>query len=591
MPKKILWVALTCLIVVGLVLASCGPAEEAEEEGKTVVGTVEEEEEEEEEEVAEGAEMVRDTLGRLMEKPQYGGIITVMRNADPRDFDEAFANTWGTWTLGMTNDPLICVDWSKGPSGTGEADIMKDCYYPSFTEYLKPHLCESFEFPEPGTHVYNIRKGIYFQDKPPVNGREMTAEDVLYSIKRMYEMPGSWVYQAHAPVSYETPDKYTLVLKFPDYNTYDLMRCASITYTVPQEVAEMDDGEGLRNWENACGTGPYMLIDYVIGNSLTFDRNPNYWEFDPFLPDNRLPYADNFKVLIIPDQSTQLAALRTGKIDTLYPIRWEQRESLMETNPELKQRAVTGAGSSWYLPCNVEPYSDINVRRALSMAIDRDVLIDDFYHGEAERLAWVVLPENPEYTPFEDLPADTKESLEYHPDRAQQLLAEAGYPNGFKMELICTSTTADLASLCEAMWEQIGLDVELDVLETAVFTSTLYAHEYTDPIFGGWLGQYIEGNLDYCRTDMPNNHTLVNNPEYDEMAADLLAEFDPDVRLEKATAINLYCLDKSYLVPLPSGSQWIMWQPWLKRYSGEVGMGYCHWWKPLVYAWVDQDMK
>ena len=570
MSKNIMLLVLSCLLSISL-LVSCSPAP-AEEEKVTE---------------QEGEVTVTPDTG----EPQYGGTITVRMTSDPRDFDEAFANSWGCWTLGLTNDPLVTVDWEVGPSGTGEADIMKDCYYPSFSEYIKPHLCESFEFPDPGTHIYHIRKGIHFQNKPPANGREMTAEDVMYSVKRLYEMPGSWVYQAHAPISYETPDKYTLILKFDGYNTYDIMRAASITYTVPREVVELENGEGLRNWENACGTGPYMLTDYVIGNSLSFDRNPDYWEFDPFYPENRLPYSDYFKILIIPDMSTQLASLRTGKIDMLWPVNWEQRESLSSDNPELEQRSVNGAGSMWYLPCNVAPYDDINVRYALSMAIDRDMLINDFYHGEALKLAWVVLPENPEFTPYNDLPQNIQDILEYNPDEAKRLLAEAGYPNGFKMKLTIYPADSDLASLCEAMWEQIGLDVELNVVEPAVFSSTLYAHEYTSPIYGTWLGQYIEGNLDYCKSEMPNNHTLVSNPEYDAMADKLLTTPDPDERLQLATETNLYCLEKSYSIPLPSGARYVMWQPWLKRYSGECGMGYCHYWKPLAYSWVDQDLK
>ena len=238
MSKNIMLLVLSCLLSISL-LVSCSPAP-AEEEKVTE---------------QEGEVTVTPDTG----EPQYGGTITVRMTSDPRDFDEAFANSWGCWTLGLTNDPLVTVDWEVGPSGTGEADIMKDCYYPSFSEYIKPHLCESFEFPDPGTHIYHIRKGIHFQNKPPANGREMTAEDVMYSVKRLYEMPGSWVYQAHAPISYETPDKYTLILKFDGYNTYDIMRAASITYTVPREVVELENGEGLRNWENACGTGPYML--------------------------------------------------------------------------------------------------------------------------------------------------------------------------------------------------------------------------------------------------------------------------------------------------------------------------------------------
>ncbi len=541
-----------------------------------------------------GAEMIVDTLGRTIEKPQYGGTITVRVAADPRDFDEAFMNTWSVWTLGMTNDPLVTVDWTKGPSGTGEADIMKDLYYPSFKQWIGNHLAESFEIPSPGVWIYHLRKGVYFQSKSPVNGREFTSADAAYSIKRMYEKPGSWVYNAHPPLSIETPDKYTLILKYDKYDSYDFMRSVSITYMVAKEVVELNNGEGLRNWKNAVGTGPYILTDYVTGSGLTMMRNPNYWEMDPFIPGNRLPYADMFRVLIIPDPSTYLAALRTGKIDVAPGITYEQQASL-SSNKNLKQRATTGGAFSVYLPNNVAPYSDIKVRYAMSMAIDRDLIINDYFHGAAEKLAWVVLPTNPEFTPFDKLPAKIQEILTYNPSKARALLTEAGYPNGFSMKLTLNTASSvqvqDMCALLKSMWDKVGIATTLDPLENSVYVSTLYAHKYTNPRWGGWLGQYIEGNLDVARTGMPNNHTLVSDPVYDKKCEEILGTMDADKRLELAKSLNLYMLEQSWLIPLPSGNTWVMWQPWIKRYSGEVGMGYCHVFKQYVYAWVDQKLK
>lgn len=602
MKGRTFWLALSCVMVLVLALSACQPSAPTTTDGQgtTVTGKVDQPgtttpTPTQPTPVTPGAETVKDSLGRTVEKPQYGGTITVRVAADPRDFDEGFINSWLTPTLGMTNDPLVTVDWTKGPSGTNEADIMKDLYYPSFKQWIKPHLVESFELPTPGTWVYHLRQGIRFQNKAPVSGREFTSADAAYSINRMYTKPGSWIYKTHPPTSIETPDKYTLILKYDKYDSYDFMRSVSITYMVAKEVVELNNGEGLRNWRNAVGTGPYMLTDYVTGNSITFKANPNYWEEDPFIPGNKLPYTETFKVLIIPDPSTHLAALRTGKIDVAPFVNWEQRQSLMQTNKELKQRAITGGAYSVYLPNNIAPYSDIRVRDAMSMAVDRDLLINDFFHGEAERLAWVVLPTNPEYTPFDKLPQDIKDKLTYNPVKAKQLLADAGYATGFKMKLTYSTAASpqvqDTTALLKSMWEKVGIEVTLDPKESAVFTSTLYAHKYTDPMWGGWLGQYIEGNLDVARTGAPNNHTLVNNPAFDAMATEVQGTLDADKRLELARELNLYMLRQNWLITLPSGNQWVMWQPWLKRYSGEVGMGYCHIWKQYVYAWIDRDLK
>ena len=442
--------------------------------------------------------------------------------------------------------------------------------------------------------IYHLRKGVQFQNKPPVNGREFTSADAAYSINRMYTKPGSWIYNAHPPVSIETPDKYTLKLTYDKYDSYDFIRSVSITYMVAKENIEQNNGEGGRNWKNAVGTGPYLLKDYVVGNSITYEKNPTYWEKDPFIEGNSLPYIDTFKVLIIPDLSTRLAALRSGKIDQYWPLTYEQRQPLLTSNPDLKQRAITGGAYNIYLPNNVAPYNDIRVRDAISEAVNRELIINDFFHGEAIPLAFPALPTNPEFTPFDKLPADIKAKYTFDLANVKKLLSDSGHPNGIQMKLTVNTanpTAMDMAALLKSMWDSAGITTTLVPLENAVFTSTLYAHKYTEPIWGGWVGQYLEGQLDVARTGMPNNHTLVSDPVFDQKAAELLGTFDAATRLERATALNLYMLQQDWMVLLPSPNQWAMWYPWLKRYSGEVGMGYCHIYKQYVYAWLDRDLK
>jgi len=609
MNRKTIWLSVICCIslVLGLIAASCkstntpvtqtntGTTSNTSTAVTSVKTTTKSPTV-----TAAATNTITDSLGRTVEKPQYGGIMTVSMPNDPIDFDEVFANTWQTWTLGLTNSPLIMQDWRVGPSGTGEADIMRDTYYVTFpyptpSSYIMPMLCESWEFPSPGVQIFHLRQGVHFQNKAPVNGREVTSTDVVYSIKRMYETPGTWLYQAHEPIKYETPDKYTVKLTFDSYDSYDSVRSCSITYTVPKEIVDLGGkGEGLRNWKNACGTGPYLFTDYIIGNSLTFTRNPDYFEMDPFIPGNRLPYIDTFNILIIADPSTQLAALRTGKLDQRPSSNYQQHTDLASSDPNLMWRNVNGQGALFYVPNNVKPYSDIKVRSALSMALDRDTIINDFYHKAATKLAWMVLPANVEYTPIDQMPADTKALFTYNPTQAKQLLTEAGYSKGFQMTLTVPSApveNVDLVNLCAVMWQNIGLDVKVEVLESAVYNSKLYAHQYTNPLFGTWLGAYIESGLDAYRTGMGNNHNLVSDPKYDAMCVAELGAFDPAERNKLAKELNLYALSQSWCIPLPSGDLWCAWQPWLKRYSGEEGMGYCHIFHQFTYAWIDQTLK
>ena len=130
-----------------------------------------------------------------------------------------------------------------------------------------------------------------------------------------------------------------------------------------EAVEEFGD---LEDWRNAQGTGPWIATDYVPDSSLTFVRNDNYWEYDPFWPDNKLPYTDGYTVVQIVDVNMQLAALRTGKLDWLNGIDWEDAQELWKTNPEL----LSSKGYNTYTPVidmrtDLEPFSDINFRKAL----------------------------------------------------------------------------------------------------------------------------------------------------------------------------------------------------------------------------------
>ena len=243
MKGKAIWLFFTLALALAVVLSSCQAAQTTTP-GTTVTGTAST--------TTPGTttptttataptttahKMIKDSLGRTIEAPIYGGTLTLAAATDPKDFDEAFANTWLTPTLGETNDPLVTVDWRVGPTGTGEANIMQDTYYPSFTQWIWGHLAESWERPSPAVWIYHLRQGVHFQNKAPVNGREFTSADAAYSINRMYTMPGSWIYNAHPPTAIKTPDKYTLELDYDHYDSYDFIRSVSITYMVAKRTS------------------------------------------------------------------------------------------------------------------------------------------------------------------------------------------------------------------------------------------------------------------------------------------------------------------------------------------------------------------
>jgi peptide/nickel transport system substrate-binding protein len=234
---------------------------------------------------------------------------------------------------------------------------------------------------------------------------------------------------------------------------------ADMCFIWPPEVIEKYGNA--EDWRVHCGTGPFMMIDYVPGSSVTFVKNPNYWRKHPLYKGYDMPFMDGVKWLNIPDDSTRIAALRTAKIDTTCyggKVRVEDWESLMKTNPELKW--------SKYLPVfqkavgmrldKKKPWDDKRVRQALNYAVDKEAIVKNIFYGLAKPAG----VDNPcrEWMDIKPYP--------YDPAKAKQLLAEAGYPDGFKITLkvFTTSPGAELPIIGEAVgmyWQAVGLKVTI----------------------------------------------------------------------------------------------------------------------------------
>ncbi|MBI2288025.1 MAG: hypothetical protein HYU83_03450, partial [Chloroflexi bacterium] len=295
--------------------------------------------------------MVKDSLGRMVEKPRYGGVYTTVPSAGLTGFDPVFLSGTAQQVQIQTHDELVQLDWKRGPTGTNEISASFSLAPMTLKTGM---LAESWEVPDDSTIIYHIRKGVHFALDPNseasrlVGGRELTAADVAYSINRNFEdLPGSdsrirnlpveW------PVSVTAPDKYTVVVKTnPGYAQNALLYTSDVTKIYPPEpVKKYGD---LRDWKNNVGSGPFIMKDYVPGSTVTFVRNSNYWQHDLFFPENQLPYIDGVKYVYVTDKSTVMAGLRSGKIDGLHPqfLKFiaEDVKTLTQSNPEMKFRRV-----------------------------------------------------------------------------------------------------------------------------------------------------------------------------------------------------------------------------------------------------------
>ena len=581
MRRKIIWAMLSCLMVAALVLGSCAPTPTLEPGPGGIV--------------APGTE-----------KPKYGGTLVTVRGADTRGFDQAHIGspTAGAYNHGLTHDMLSMPDWKKCnlgvPNGPYQWLIGDFCPL----ELRAGMLIESWEFPDDETIVYHVRQGVHFHDKPPTNGREMTAEDVAFSMDRPYTSGQSYwgrAYASSAPVSVTATDKYTVVMKTKVKEmkgaTALLMEITMGQLVVYPKDAVEHYGD-LTDWRNAIGTGPYTLEDYIPDSSFTFKRNPNYWQMDPYHPENRLPYPDEFVYLIVKDKSTRLAALRTARIDLsqMTDLTWEDYPTTKEAAPELLERKVLmNFPMKIYMRIDKPelPFKDIRVRRALNMAIDRESIVRDYWGGNAMVLASPCqTPVHPFYTPLEELPETTQDMYKFQPEKAKQLLAEAGYPDGFKFSVLCNDGHVDELSIFKAYFAEVGVDMTLDVKERGVYVSTktaknfetVYAAEGTGATaykLNNWTCGVVLNCIGNC--DQPIEDA------YEQLFTwDIYTDFPRRTKIYKD--IYVYIIDKAYEVHFPTPYVWTMWWPWVKNYHGEkmtYGANYTYW----AYPWVDVDLK
>jgi peptide/nickel transport system substrate-binding protein len=603
MNKRTVWLVVSGLMVLALVLASCGPAVTEEEEEEKVVTEEEEEavaEEEEEEEVVV-----------VIEQPKYGGVLNLPLTVDIRGFDEAVTVPhYSAYTLWLTNEELLMGDWAKGPAGTHQADLILGGI--NRMELKTGALAESWEVPEGGTLILHIRKGVHYALNPQseasrlVNGRELTADDVVFSLKRYLELKTSYIGFSYpglaASAEITAPDESTVMIKVPPEEWANAVTLFPDFATIfPPEVVQ-NYGD-MTDWRNSVGTGPFILVDFLSMSSATLIRNHNYWGKDPVGPGkgNQLPYLDGVNYLIIPDRSTRIAALRTGKLDRLT-VDWEDAAAITRTNPELLYRTNI-ADSSYSIYMRIDkpetPFADIRVRRALHLALNQQEIVDEFYGGQAEILVWPIIQTREyadAYVPLEELPESVQELYGYNPDKAKQLLAEAGYPDGFKTTVVCyaTETHTDYLSVVKAYWEQIGVELVIDAKEYVSYVTLAGRRNYEQMMYyaNSGIGTYMK--MINMRGPGRFNQGYIDDPVIEETYQEMVKH---DIATGEAVIAGLnrelmpYLLDQAYVITKPNPYSYTFWQPWLKNYRGEGAVGYYNGYKFAIWVSIDQDLK
>jgi peptide/nickel transport system substrate-binding protein len=338
-------------------------------------------------------------------------------------------------------------------------------------------LAESVETPDPTTYVFKMRPNVKWQNIPPVNGRTVTAADAAFSLQRQIE--GKTTASVISLVDrVEATDNATLrvMLKNPDADFLFGIADTRSKIVTPEAVAVNGD---LKNGP-AIGTSAWIMEDWVQEQMLSMNRNPDYWR-------QGLPYVDRYERPVILDVTTSQAAFRTGQTMNV-PTNGQITKLLQQGVPDLQvfSDKLLSAYSYWPILVNPDkaPTSDVRVRKAISMIIDRQAIMQDVLFGSAWLNAGVFVPSLDWHLPD----AEINEALKRDVQQAKQLLSAAGVvPGSWKpvLESGALSANADqIASLMVSNFRDADIDSTAKVIDKNEITERVYRQGDYDLYYG-----------------------------------------------------------------------------------------------------------
>ncbi len=535
-----------------------------------------------------------ETLGKLVQDPALpypynfpepnttpvaGGIMKVAATWNFQSIDPIDSAAGGTVTIpNMVYNRLI--GFKRGPG----ADV--------FQPELEPELAASWErSPDGLTFTFQIQPGVTWQNVAPLNGRPFTADDARFALDRYANEGVHKAYYANA-ASIEAPDDSTLKVNMAKATADFLNPLASNKQTIfPKEL--VDDG----SIETAAvGTGPMILTGLELGQNVEFDKNPDFWEREVLL--------DGFEFLLMPDHVARLAQFRVGNIDYAYSLVSSVRDlnEVLQTNPDVQVNfiPVTYNGLSLGMNLTLPKYQDVRVRRALSLAIDRQEILDIVYDGLGKALNTIPWPFlfDEEATIESGLAGNW---LRYDPDEAVKLLQAAGAED---LEIInsyyaYTKGFEQHTEVIQAQLQKAGIKMGGGKVDYTEFNSQWVPSKLPDVSTSAWstsgydADNWFHGQV---HSQSPGNRWRINDAEIDEWAEAQQIELDPEARKAIWQKIWDKDADQSYRPTIPSGFWLEVYQPWMRgiRFTGTApgdNNSYYTWGDQVQSAWIDPNVE
>lgn len=415
--------------------------------------------------------------------------------------------------------------------------ITQGLLYFDYSGQLQPQLCSSWEAVDSTTYVYQIRDDVCFSDGSP-----MTMEDVLFSLNRhMDEDVASYLAWMYANVDSieQTGDwEMTVHLTEPDA-AWQYAFATTAGHIISKKYYEENAEQFGQPGVGVIGTGPYVLDSWTTGSEIKLTYNENYWDKE------NVPQFKNIDFKIITDANTQATTLASGQADYMFDPPTEMLDTIREAE-NMSVEEVDGWTVLWMaMNCQSGPFSDVNVRKAVAYALDKDSL----YEGvltENGSYAKNGMPfssalygsESESWTAYAETAVDEKNDIE----KAKEYLAQSAYPDGFECSLYINQDSIynSIAVYVQSALSQIGIDVTIetksgDEMSNIQFGST---RDY-DLAIVRWTADYpdVSGQL-YPLFHSSNiaegggNTSCYSNPEVDALLEAEVASIDMKERTE-----------------------------------------------------------
>ena len=578
MKKKGLWLGLSFLLVVAMVLSSlissCGT--------KTSTSPA--------------------TTTPAANTPQPGGTFTYFLadgQHDPLSWDDV--TTTGIAATEWENpysESLLKGDINKyGPRGDNTF-AFQNSLTSQFQSYYGPELAIGWEMTSnPLGVVYTLRQGVMWTGNTNIGmaPREFTADDAVYHIKRnmtdsvLAGLYSSYVKSVTATARYTVTEVWDHF--FAQWESPIGLDGGVQAMIIPQEVV----AAGANNWQNQCGTGPFILSDFVSGSYAKYTKNTNYW--GKVTIDGKTynePFIDTLYYPIIPDESTQIANLRTGKIDMWPKVPLTNEQSLLQSSPSMimQKWATCRVDELKFNTVGTSVFNSKDVRRAMMVATDLQAIADNVYQGGVV-FGFPFAAGTPAFTPIDQLPAEDQLLYTYDVTKAQQMLAAAGQGNGFTCQVTINSSTPawkDAVEMLVSQWAKVGVTLKIDQLDDTAYQAAYSKMTYKDSIMLVYSTDDAWAVLYSDRTG--NEGVAVNDPVFNNMFDAAQATSDVTSQVAQQKAMGIYTIDQAWSIGFANPYMLNCYWPWVKNYYNEISAGNYSDVMPMIrQMWIDQTLK